>query len=67
MPEILIEEPYRFDVYHDFNKRVAGIRELFEECNLLLATGNQVPQLSSFETEFKDDFAGYCKANGVVP
>ena len=23
--------------YHDFNKRIAGIRELFEETNLLIA------------------------------
>ena len=33
----LFKAPYTFGIYHDFNKRVAAIRELFEECNLLLA------------------------------
>ena len=76
VPEIF-EEPYRFDLYHDFNKRMAVIRELFEECNLLLVENRHIggssvrqekfPTLNSLSTEFSDDFAGYCKAHRVVP
>jgi 8-oxo-dGTP pyrophosphatase MutT (NUDIX family) len=41
MPEVF-EDPHRFDLYHDFNKRMAAIRELFEECNLLLVKHGQI-------------------------
>ena len=76
MPEFF-EDPHRFDLYHDFNKRIAAIRELFEECNLLFAdygriSGTSVnqekfPALKSLVSEFNDNFAGFCKAHGVVP
>ena len=36
--ERLTDQANIFDRYHDFNKRMAAIRETFEETNLLLAT-----------------------------
>lgn len=36
-PHFFDSDP-RFGLFHDFNKRIAAIRELFEECNLLTAT-----------------------------
>ena len=38
-PELFADES-QFGLFHDFVKRMAAIRELFEECNLLLADSN---------------------------
>ena len=70
--------PFRFGIFHDFNKRQAAIRETFEECNLLLVKPeNENRDLESkewfgksradFETNYKDDFSGFCKKSGLVP
>ena len=66
--------------FHDFNKRVAVIRETFEECSLLLAEKKSVcdknsdgknndtsATLQAFEDEFKDDFSGFCRRFGRLP
>ena len=62
-----------FTLYHDINKRIAVIRELFEECNLLLATYEQDGKppsgatLSRFESEYKDNFSRFCLNYGLTP
>ena len=63
-----------FPTFHDFNKRVTVVRETFEETNLLLAKpGKQLPKdwyrqcLNQLETEYKDNFAGFCVDNRVSP
>ena len=47
-------------LYHDFNKRAAAIRELFEECNLLLAN-NQTPLAtqSCYLNTYKQKFPNF--------
>ena len=67
----MFEVDQRFGLYHDFNKRMAVIRETFEECNLLAAKSinetGQKATLAKFEGEFKENFSGFCKAYGVIP
>jgi 8-oxo-dGTP pyrophosphatase MutT (NUDIX family) len=36
--------------FHDFNKRAAAIREVFEECNVLLASASETAQLKTAPT-----------------
>ena len=63
-----------FPTFHDFNKRITAVRETFEETNLLLAKPNQKLSpgwyqscLSRLESEYKDNFTGFCVANGIEP
>ena len=66
----LVNLPNELARFHDFNKRVAAIRETFEETNLLLATsapGKPLPSLSTFESEHKQDFSGFCKRFCLTP
>ena len=55
--------------YHDFNKRVACIRELYEECNLFISdvTLPDHVKLSDYEGKYEHRFAKFCKDQGVRP
>ena len=58
--------------YHDFNKRIACIRELAEETNLFLLKDKKggLPKdltLEQMNTTYKDRFAHFCKDFGVLP
>ena len=58
--------------YHDFNKRIACIRELAEETNLFLLVdeNGQLPDGLTLETltiKYKDRFAHCCRDFGVIP
>ena len=49
----------------DFTKRMACIRELFEECNILLSD-NQAPR-SSYIGEYDSNFIKFCKEKQIKP
>ena len=58
--------------YHDFNKRIACIRELAEETNLFLIADadGMLPKeltLEKLTVEYKDRFAHCCRDFGVLP
>ena len=58
--------------YHDFNKRIACIRELAEETNLFLLADKdgKLPKGVSLEkmiTQYSDRFAHFCKDFGIYP
>ena len=44
--------------YFDFNKRIACIRELYEECNLLISENDLSDQvkLQTYVEEYQDKF-----------
>ena len=57
---------------HDFPRRMAAIRELYEECNVLLcrqaSSGSDAFVSSSdVRTEYKGNFVTFCKENRLVP
>ena len=58
--------------YHDFNKRIACIRELAEETNLFLLVdkNGKLPKgviLETMITQYSDRFAYFCRDFGVYP
>ena len=58
--------------YHDFNKRIACIRELAEETNLFMMVdrNGKLPEALTLEKltiEYKDKFAECCRDFGVLP
>ena len=66
----MFEAPTNAAQYHDFVKRVAVIRELYEECNLLLATTevrNPEVTLERYESIYKDNFSEFCSAHNLIP
>ena len=61
--------------YHDFNKRIGSVRELYEECNLLIAKHPQSGenylspevQLKTLETKYENRFAEFCRDLNLEP
>jgi len=69
-------EPYKHRLFRDgialdlpdFHLRITALRELFEECNILLAKGPKPTQqekstalLDDFTASYEGDFAGFCE------
>ena len=66
----MFEAPTHAAQYHDFVKRITVIRELYEECNLLLATTETRSlevSLDRYESLYKDNFSGFCSAYNLIP
>ena len=61
--------------YHDFNKRIGGIRELYEECNLLIARHPKPAavqlspdvRLKTLETKYEGRFPQFCRDFDLHP